>query len=127
MTLTRPSAPLPASDSDGDAGLRVRVRPGVPLVVRVYGELDAESAPGLRDELLRIMRRHGSCLLLDLAGVSFLDCAGINVLLATRRRARLEGGWLRVVHPSAAAWRVISLLGLQDVLTAERGAGERRA
>ena len=62
-----------------------------------------------------------------LAGVSFLDCAGINVLLATRRRARLEGGWLRVVHPSAAAWRVISLLGLQDVLTAEQGAGERRA
>ena len=126
MSLARPLADLPASGSVGDEGLRVRVRPGVPLVVKVCGELDVQSAPGLRDELLRIVRRYGPCVLLDLAGVSFLDCTGINVLLATRRRARLEGGWMRVVRPSAAAWRVISLLGLQDVLTAERGADDRR-
>ena len=42
--------------------------------------------------------------------------------LATARRAWLEGGWLRVVRPSAQAWRVVALLGLQDVLTRD---GER--
>ena len=55
-------------------------------------------------------------LLLDLDGVTFLDCAGVNVLLATRRRARLEGGWLRVIRPSARARRTILLLGLADML-----------
>ena len=51
--------------------------------------------------------------------MTFLDCSGVSVLLATARRARLEGGRMRVIRPSAAAWRVITLLGLQDVLTSE--------
>jgi len=45
MSLARPLANLPASGSVGDAGLRVRVRPGFPLVVKVCGEL------GLQDVL----------------------------------------------------------------------------
>ena len=63
--------------------------------------------------MLRVVRRHGPQLALDLAGVTFLDCAGVNVLLATRRRARLEDGWIRVTQASPRARRTISLLGLQ--------------
>ncbi len=88
------------------------IRPGVPPVVEICGEIDIQSAPQLRDELLQVLRRHGPQLALDLAGVTFLDCAGVNVLLATRRRARLEDGWVRVTQASARARRMISLLGL---------------
>jgi anti-sigma B factor antagonist len=95
--------------------LRVGIQAGVPPVVEIYGEIDIQSAPPLRDELLRVMRRHGPRLALDLRGVTFLDCAGVNVLLATRRRARLEDGWVRVTQASPRARRTISLLGLQDV------------
>jgi anti-sigma B factor antagonist len=87
-------------------------------VVEVCGDMDLQSAPWLRDELLRVVRRHGPWIVLDLDGVTFLDCAGINVLLATRRRALLEGGGMRVVRPSARALRLISLVGLRDVLMA---------
>jgi len=113
MALAQPSA----FGSEGVPDLRVDIHPGVPLVIEMCGEIDVESAPWLRDELLRTVRRHGPRIALDLGGVTFLDCAGINVLLSTRRRALLEGGCLRVVRPSARAWRTISLLGLQDVLT----------
>lgn len=54
---------------------------------------------------------------MDLQGVTFLDCSGVNMLLATARRARLEGGHLQVIHLSAQAWRIITILGLQYVLT----------
>jgi anti-sigma B factor antagonist len=101
---------------EAESGVRIGVRAGVPPVIEVCGEIDVLSAPWLRDELLLAVRRHGPRLALDLSGVTFLDCAGINVLLATRRRARLEGGWLQVIRPSARAWRVISLLGLREVL-----------
>jgi len=47
--------------------------------------------------------------------VTFLDCAGVNLLLATRRRARLEGGWVRITQASSRARRTISLLGLREV------------
>jgi anti-sigma B factor antagonist len=101
---------------EDESGLRVGVRAGIPPVIEIRGEIDVQSARWLRDELLLTVRRHGPRLTLDLSGVTFLDCAGINVLLATRRRARLEGGWLQVIRPSACASRVISLLGLRNVL-----------
>jgi anti-sigma B factor antagonist len=123
MSLTRPLAPVPASSSAEVSDLCVSVHPDVPPVVELSGEIDVQSAPWLRDELLRIVRRHGPWLAVDLGEVTFLDCAGINVLLATRRRARLEGGWIRVVRSSPRAWRVISLLGLQDVLAGPELAG----
>ena len=113
--MPQPSLPAwPARDLTEPVDLRVGIRPGVPPVVEICGEIDIQSAPRLRDELLRVVRRHGPQLPLDLTGVTFLDCAGINVLLATRRRARLEDGWIRVTRASPPARRTISLLGLQE-------------
>jgi anti-sigma B factor antagonist len=108
----------PARDLTEPADLRMDIRPGTPPVVEICGEIDIQSAPRLRDELLRVVHRYGPQLVLDLAGVTFLDCAGVNVLLATRRRARLEDGWVRVSLASPRALRTISLLGLQDVFAA---------
>lgn len=91
------------------------VRSGSQLVIEIRGEIDIQSAPGLRDELLRVIRRYGAQLALDLAGVTFMDCAGLNVLLATRRRAQLEEGSVRIVRASPRVLRMISLLGLERV------------
>lgn len=114
--MPQPSLPAwPVRDLAEPAHLRVGIRPGVPPVVEVCGEIDILSAPQLRDELLRVVSQHGPRLALDLRGVTFLDCAGVNVLLTTRRRARLEGGWVRVTRASARARQTISLLGLQEV------------
>jgi anti-sigma B factor antagonist len=81
-------------------------------VVAICGEIDIQSAPVLRDELLRVIRRRGPQLTIDLGGVTFLDCAGLDVLVATRRRAQLEGGWVRLVRVPPQARRMISLLQL---------------
>ena len=105
-------AARPAWDLPEPAGVRVGIRPGAAPVVRICGELDICSAPQLRDELLRAVRRHGPRLYLDLRDVTFLDCAGVSVLLATRRRARLEDGWVRISRASPRARRTITLLGL---------------
>jgi anti-sigma B factor antagonist len=72
------------------APLDIGIRPGP--VVTISGGIDTYSGPQLRDQLLHVIRRHGARLALDLTGVTFIDCAGINVLLAARRRAHLEGG-----------------------------------
>jgi len=114
--MPHPSLPTwPVPQRSEPADLRVGIRPGAQPVVEICGEVDIQSAPQLREELLGVMRRNGPQLALDLTGVTFLDCAGVNVLLATRRRARLEGGWVRVTRASPRARRTISLLGLQEM------------
>jgi anti-sigma B factor antagonist len=113
MPYTLPSPQPRAPEGTGTAGLRVTTFAGLSPVVEIHGEIDIFSAPGLRDELLRVIRRHGPQLALDLAGVTFIDCAGVNVLLATRRRAGLEDGSVDVIGASPRVRRVISLLGLE--------------
>jgi anti-anti-sigma factor len=102
-------------------GLRVEVRPGDQPVVEVGGEIDLYSSAELRDELLRVMSRHGSRVILDLREVTFMDSAGIEVLLATRRRARLEGGWVHVARASPCVRRMIALACLEREFAAPRG------
>jgi anti-sigma B factor antagonist len=96
------------------ASLDISIRPGP--VVTISGEIDIQSGPQLRDQLLRVIRRQGARLALDLTGVTFIDCAGINVLLAARRRAQLEGGSLRVLQASARVRRIFALTRLDHVL-----------
>src|ERR1700677_1318661 len=87
---SHPSVPVPAPRSPAEAtDLQVDVLSTAPLVVGVSGEIDIASAPKLRDELLGALRRHGARLVGDLGGVPFIDCAGINALLAARSHARL--------------------------------------
>ena len=116
MSLTRSLERPLACGSGGTFGLQVEIRPGAPAVAEISGELDIASASWLRETLLLAISCHGSAICVDLHGVTFLDCSGINALLATARRARLEGGRMRVISPSAPAERVIALLGLRKVL-----------
>ena len=117
-----------ASASLDELGLHVEIRLDVRAVAEVSGDIDIATAPWLRETLLLAIQRYGAAIDVDLHGVTFLDCAGVNALLATARRARLEGGQVRVTRLSAPARRVISLLGLQNQLpetTADRGQKEQ--
>ena len=110
----RPQVEQRVRDCSETGDIRVAVCPGTSPVVEIGGQIDILSAPELREELLRLVRRCGPHLSLDLSGVTFMDCAGIRVLVATRRRVQLEGGWMRIVRASRSARRTISLLGLQE-------------
>jgi anti-sigma B factor antagonist len=109
----QPPLPVPAPRPPAEPTyLRVDVLSTAPLVVGVSGEIDIASAPKLRDELLGALRRHGTRLALDLGGVTFMDCAGVNALLAALRHARLEMGWVRVTRASRPADNILTLTGL---------------
>ena len=61
---------------------------GVRAVVHINGELDAYSAPGLEEEVERLIADNVSDLVLDLSGTDFLDSSGLRAILAAQRRRR---------------------------------------
>src|SRR6185503_12437443 len=67
-----------------------------------------------REMMLRVMRRRSPSLLLDLSGVSFMDCAGLRALLMTQRLAAMRGGSVCLIAESPAVRRIIDLLGVRD-------------
>jgi anti-sigma B factor antagonist len=81
-------------------------------IAELAGELDAGSAPALREQLLSLLRPGSSQLVLDLSGVSNCDASGLAVLVNTGRRARLLGGFLRLAAVSPQAGQVLAITGL---------------
>jgi anti-anti-sigma factor len=63
--------------------------------------------------------------MLDVSGVSFMDCAGLRVLLLTRRRAEMRGRVPALLATSAAVRRIIELTGAQEALAMERSTTDR--
>ena len=114
----QPPLPVPAPRDPVDyTDLQVDVVSTAPLVVTVSGEIDIATGPRLREGLLGAIGRHGARLALDLSCVTFMDCAGLSVLLAAHRHARLEGGWVRVLRASRRARKILMLTGLHQEFT----------
>ncbi len=87
--------------------------------LRVTGEIDLSTARLLRETALCALRHHSSTLDVDLSGVPFMDSSGLEALIATRRRAELHGGRLRLIAPTPAVMRVIEVTGLDRLFEIE--------
>jgi anti-anti-sigma factor len=104
------------------------IRPGDGgTIVAISGEVDVCTEAALQQALLRIIRERGARLMLDVSGVSFMDCAGLRALLAARRRAEMCGGFLHLIAASAAVRRITELTGAQEALAMERSTTARSA
>lgn len=80
-------------------------------VVALHGELDVVSADGLADVLVEAA---GSTVVVDLSGLTFMDCSGIAALVAARNRTLPNGlGQLVVTRPGAIVRKVLDIVGLR--------------
>ncbi|SEE52413.1 anti-anti-sigma factor [Streptomyces sp. 3213] len=97
---------------DPSAFLEIVTRPaGGRTVVAVSGEIDIDTEQTLQRALRLALARSSEGVDLDLTGVGFCDCSGLNVLLRVRRIALTDGKTLRI---RAAAPGVEKLLALTD-------------
>ena len=86
--------------------------------VAVVGEVDLATAHVLRDRLLGVLRQQTPAVLdIDLAGVTFLDCAGISALVTVRNAAVHTGRQVRVTHPQTTVGWLLDVTGLLGPLT----------
>jgi anti-sigma B factor antagonist len=89
-------------------------------LVAARGELDVATAPGLREALGTARERGASRLIADLGAVTFLDSAGLGVLVTCAKQLRMNGGELVVVTDDPRIVRVFEITGLDAVVRVER-------
>jgi anti-anti-sigma factor len=81
-------------------------------VVRLRGELDAFSAPTLRDDLHREVAARPAAVAIDLSNLEFLGVAGLNVLVEMQQVADEAGtAMLLVGSPAPLVERLLGLVG----------------
>ena len=106
-----------------ELGLSVRYH-GDCATIQIDGEIDLATCPLLQAILVDLVDRGCQQLIVDLERVSFLDCAGIRVLVDARRRVHGHGGSVRLVRPRPPVWRVLALTGMTELFPIDTSLGE---
>lgn len=87
---------------------------GSRAVLAIRGELDAYTAPGLEEQVSKLMTDGARAIVLDLSETGFLDSSGLRAILTSQRRLNEADGELRLRHASEPVTRLLEITGLSD-------------
>jgi anti-sigma B factor antagonist len=93
-----------------EVSVTVRRERGV-VIAEVAGDMDLSTVPRLRERLLEAAGG-GEPLIVDLNRVSFIDSAGLGVLVGVARRADERGGSLHAVCSRPPIRKLLWLTGV---------------
>jgi len=96
----------------------VEDREGRRILFRIFGEIDHHGSGRLREEMdSRIAAFHPRTVEIELSGVSFMDSAGLGLLLGRYSRVSEYGGELILVNPTEGICKILRLAGADKLLT----------
>jgi anti-sigma B factor antagonist len=87
-------------------------RDGSTAVVKIEGEVEFATAPRLRATLVDLAIEGANPVILDLGAVTFLDSAGISLLIQAKKRLQSAGSDLLLRSPQRNVMRVLEISGV---------------
>ena len=85
-------------------------------VLLVAGEVDISNAEAFRDHLQALVAGARPAVIVDLSLVTFMDSAGLGVLIGALRGIHRAGGTLRVVGTRSQLIDLFSVTGVHKLL-----------
>jgi len=90
---------------------------------KLQDSLEISTVSEARDNILQLLNS-GSSIRFDLSSMTEIDTAGVQLILAVRKEALMQGKECRFVHPSPAVEEAFRILGCgavfdESVLTAQ--------
>jgi anti-sigma B factor antagonist len=86
-------------------------------VFELAGSLDLATAPTVRAALIEAADRGDHRFVVDLNRVEFLDSTGLGALIGAQRRAKEEGGEIRLAVPDGQILRLLRITGLLKIFS----------
>ena len=91
---------------------------GDTLVVHIGGEMDHHSAVAVRTEVdARIAADRPDRVLLELSSIDFMDSSGLGLIMGRYTFVQRYGGTFAVLDPSPAVLKIITLAGMERMIT----------
>jgi anti-sigma B factor antagonist len=97
--------------------LSITTDEGNPTVITIAGELDPVTAPDLMGAVDAALARGSTALVIDLAGVTFIDSSGLRALISAHKLLDPEPLVLR--RPTAFAQQLLEITGLDNQFVIE--------
>ncbi len=95
---------------------------GNETVAFIHGEIDHHNAKAAREQLDKIIDSDQPITFgLDLSGVTFCDSSGLGLVMGRSRKCSSVGSTMVIKNPSAAAFRILEIAGMDKLLKIEGG------
>jgi anti-sigma B factor antagonist len=85
------------------------------VVVSVNGDIDALTAPRLNDEIVAVLPKEPSAVIVDLSAVDFMASSGMSVLVSAHERVT-HTAQFGVVADGPGTSRPLKLMGLDAII-----------
>ena len=87
------------------------------LIIRLYSELDHHNAVKIKEKSDKLIDRNNiKHIIFDFSGASFMDSAGIGVIMGRYRKVIFIGGKTAVANVNSSVDRIFRLSGLYKII-----------
>lgn len=86
------------------------------IFVMVEGEIDAYTAPKLREELWPFSEMENSTMVVNLKDVTYLDSTGLGVFVGLFKQLKRNNGELKLIELSKRLEKLFEMTGLINIM-----------
>lgn len=84
-------------------------------IVQVVGDVDLNRSPALQEALLELLEKNPSTVVIDLAGVGYMDSSGVASLVKLLSRVRQKGVSLKLAALTDRVRNIFEITRLDSV------------
>ncbi|MFK2826301.1 anti-sigma factor antagonist [Bacillus sp. B190/17] len=84
--------------------------------IEISGEIDAYTAPKLRETIFPYTEKENAQIVVDLSGVSYMDSTGLGVFVGLFKGLNANDGNLQLIGLSERLRRLFDITGLADIM-----------
>jgi len=87
------------------------------MICCLSGEIDHHSAAGIRDSIDRLIAHNRpDVLVLDLAGIDFMDSSGLGLVLGRYRKMKESGGDMFLCNTDERTLKILKMAGVDKII-----------
>ncbi|MGM8216629.1 STAS domain-containing protein [Bacillaceae bacterium W0354] len=88
-------------------------------VLKLTGEIDAYTAPDLKNKLQQLITEEGAQVSVDLEHVNYMDSTGLGVFISALKNSKDKGSSLKLINLQENVYRLFNITGLDEVIHIE--------
>ena len=95
-------------------------RDGTTLIVSIDGEIDHHTSRILKDRIdSKFIMEPVKNMIIDLARVTFMDSAGIGLIMGRMKRVSSAGGKMSIRHPKPEIIKILKMSHVDKLISKE--------
>lgn len=85
-------------------------------ILNVSGEIDAYTAPQLKESFASIIEKENKEIIVDLEKVTYMDSTGLGVFIGALKSAKEKNSQLKLINIQDRVYRLFQITGLDDIM-----------